>query len=112
MKAKYIPNSGDIIWMDLDPTLGKEQNGRRPVLVITDYIYNQFGLCVTLPISTKIKGYNTEVALQSSKKIEGVILTNHPRSHDWTSRKIKFIEKLDQGTLNAVKIRLKVLLSL
>ncbi len=112
MKKKYIPNDGDVIWMDLDPTLGKEQNGRRPVLVITDHLYNQYGLCVTLPISTKVKGYNTEVLLISKMKIDGVILTNHPRSHDWTSRNIKFIEAVDNQTLAAVRIRLKVLLGI
>ncbi|MBK8053371.1 MAG: type II toxin-antitoxin system PemK/MazF family toxin [Saprospiraceae bacterium] len=109
---KYIPNTGDIVWMDLDPTLGKEQQGRRPVVVITDAKYNQFGLCITLPISSKIKGYNTEVKLPTKMQIEGAILTNHPRSHDWTIRNIKFIESLDGATFQSVKIRLKVLLGL
>jgi hypothetical protein len=45
-------------------------------------------------------------------QIEGVILTNHPRSHDWTIRNIKFIESLDGEIFQSVKIRLKVLLGL
>lgn len=109
---QYIPKTGDIVWMDLDPTLGKEQQGRRPVLVITEAGYNQFGLCITLPISSKIKGYNTEVKLPSKMQIEGVVITNHPRSHDWTIRNIKYIETLDSEIMQSVKIRLKVLLGL
>lgn len=31
---------GDIVWANLDPTLGREQSGRRPVLVISDEEFN------------------------------------------------------------------------
>lgn len=32
---------GDIVWAELDPTVGNEQAGRRPVLVISSNIFNQ-----------------------------------------------------------------------
>ena len=32
---------GDIVWADLDPTLGNEQTGRRPVLVLSNDIFNE-----------------------------------------------------------------------
>jgi mRNA interferase MazF len=32
---------GDIFWADLDPTLGHEQSGRRPVLVLSEDVFNQ-----------------------------------------------------------------------
>lgn len=32
---------GDIYWAELDPTVGNEQAGRRPVLVISDNIFNE-----------------------------------------------------------------------
>ena len=110
MKNTYIPDCGDLVWMDLDPTLGKEQQGRRPVVVITPKAYNQFGLCITVPVTTKIKGYNTEVALPAGCEVEGVVLSNHPRSHDWMKRNIKFIESLDDKTVQAIQLRLKALL--
>lgn len=31
---------GDIVWADLDPTVGHEQSGRRPVLVLSDDVFN------------------------------------------------------------------------
>ena len=31
---------GDIVWADLDPTLGHEQAGKRPVLVLSEDIFN------------------------------------------------------------------------
>lgn len=110
MKNTYIPDCGDLVWMDRDPTLGKEQQGRRPVVVITPKAYNQFGLCITVPVTTKIKGYNTEVALPTSCEVEGVVLSNHPRSHDWKKSHIKFIKRLDNKTVQAIQLRLKALL--
>lgn len=32
---------GDIVWADLDPTKGHEQSGRRPVLILSNEIFNQ-----------------------------------------------------------------------
>ena len=112
MKNTYIPDCGDLVWMDLDPTLGKKQQGRRPVVVITPKAYNQFGLCITVQVTTKIKGYNTEVGLPAACEVEGVVLSNHPRSHDWMKRNIKFIESLDDKTVQAIQLRLKALLGI
>ena len=32
---------GDVFWADLDPTRGRKQTGRRPVLVISHDIFNE-----------------------------------------------------------------------
>src|ERR1700722_1835992 len=32
---------GDIVWADLDPTLGDEQAGRRPVLILSQDVFNE-----------------------------------------------------------------------
>ena len=32
---------GDIYWADLDPTKGHEQSGQRPVLILSNDIFNQ-----------------------------------------------------------------------
>ncbi len=50
--------------------------------------------------------------LFSKNKIEGKILTHHPKSYHWTMRNIKYIESIDGETLHVIKIRLKVLLGL
>lgn len=31
---------GEVYWADLDPTLGHEQSGRRPVLVLSEDVFN------------------------------------------------------------------------
>ena len=32
---------GDILWAHLDPTVGHEQSGRRPVLILSHEVFNQ-----------------------------------------------------------------------
>lgn len=32
---------GDIVWAALDPTIGREQSGRRPVLVLSPEVFNE-----------------------------------------------------------------------
>jgi mRNA interferase MazF len=57
MSKKYIPDQGDIIYITLDPSLGHEQKGRRPAVVLSSIKYNQLTeLCLVVPITSKTKG--------------------------------------------------------
>ena len=59
MKRDYIPDAGDIVWMDFDPQAGHEQAGHRPALVLSPAVYNgRIGLLLCCPMTTKIKGYS------------------------------------------------------
>jgi len=95
----YIPEEGDIIWIDLDPQAGCEQKGHRPAVVLSPISYNQRGLVLICPIRTKEKGYSFELRVPDNLSTEGVILVNHIKSLDWKERKAKFIEKIDRQTL-------------
>lgn len=89
---KYIPERGDIIWLDFTPTKGREQNGVRPAFVVSPKIYNaKVGLALVCPITSHKKGYPFEVACDFSK-IDGVILADHIRSVDWKARHAKFVD--------------------
>ena len=58
MKRDYIPDAGDIVWMDFNPQAGHEQAGHRPALVLSPAVYNgRIGLLLCCPMTTKIKGY-------------------------------------------------------
>ena len=41
MVTNYIPQRGDIIWLDFNPQAGHEQAGKRPALVLSPKEYNQ-----------------------------------------------------------------------
>ena len=57
MAQPRAPRRGEIWMVDLDPTRGHEQAGRRPALVLSATMFNQgpAGLVVVLPITSKDK---------------------------------------------------------
>lgn len=105
----YIPERGDIVWLDFNPQLGHQQRGRRPALTLSFSTYNEkVGLALFCPITSKIKGYPFEVEV-SSKNINGCILSDQIKSLDWTVRNLEFIEKIEDHLLGEVIANLKVL---
>jgi len=109
--GNYIPDRGDLIWLDFDPQSGHEQRGKRPALVLSPGAYNaKTSLCICLPITSKIKGYPFEVALSSEKKIRGVILSDQVKSLDFRARNAQFIEKVSSEIFEKVQKNICLLL--
>lgn len=99
----YIPQRGDIVWLNFQPQAGKEQSGRRPSVVLSNSNYNKIvGLAILCPITSKEKGYPFEVALPDKFPISGVILVDQVKSLDWRIRKAEFIGKLDTITMDKI----------
>lgn len=93
MVKKYIPNQGDIIYVDLNLTKGHEQRGSRPAIVISNNIFNMYTkMVIVCPITSNTKDFPTHYVLTDTKKIKGAVLCEHIRSIDYESRNIKFIE--------------------
>src|SRR5438128_12170145 len=88
----YVPHRGDFVWIDLDPTLGHEQAGRRPALVLSDRIYNaRSHLFAACPITAKQKGYTAEIPLPDGCPVRGVILADQLKFLDWSRRNVELI---------------------
>lgn len=101
---KYIPNKGDILWLDFEPQKGKEIKKMRPALILSPQEYNIHGLAIACPITSKVKGYPFEVKIKN-EKIDGAILADHVRNLDWKERKAKFIAKASrEEMLNVLKL--------
>lgn len=59
---------GDVLWAELDPTQGREQAGRRPVLVISHDVFNErSGTVIALAITSQAQraGFPLTVELLS-----------------------------------------------
>ena len=109
----YVPERGDLAWLDFTPQMGHEQAGRRPALVLSHGLYNgRAGLAVVCPITSQIKGYPFEVALPPDLPIEGCVLSDHLKSVDWKQRKAAFIGRVGPEVLTAVLNRIGPLLGL
>jgi mRNA interferase MazF len=106
----YIPERGDIVWLDFNPQLGHEQRGRRPALAISFRAYNEkIGLALFCPITSKVKGYPFEVEIEL-KKIKGSVLSDQVKSLDWRERNIEFIEKIGDKKMEEVIEKIEVLI--
>lgn len=58
----------DIYWANLNPSRGREQKGRRPVVIISGNAMNDnLGIFIICPISTKIKNYVGCLTLRKNK---------------------------------------------
>lgn len=108
--VNYIPRRGDIVWLEFNPQIGHEQSGIRPALIVSDEIYNKkTGLCLAMPITSKVKDYPFEVSVDT-KKIKGVILSDQIKSLDFKSRKARFCDKIDDKTFENALYKLSLLL--
>ncbi len=89
--SAYMPDAGDLIWTDFDPTRGREQAGRRPALVVSPAAFTEnTGLVVVCPITSRIRPFPTSVVLPSGSPITGEILTSHIRSIDTQARPVRY----------------------
>lgn len=102
--GSYIPDRGDIVWLDFTPQAGHEQRGKRPALILSPKIYNQkTSLCICLAITSKIKGYPFEVPLPPNISIEGVILSDQIKNLDFKARDATFVCTVSKDTIETVQ---------
>jgi mRNA interferase MazF len=106
----YVPESGDVVWLEFDPQAGHEQAGHRPALVISPASYNaKTGLMVCCPMSTKIKGHPFEVATEVSG-VASVVLSDQVKSLDWKVRHAKKKGSVSAEVMMHVRAKIKALL--
>ena len=106
----FVPKRGDIVWLQFNPQSGHEQTGHRPALVLSPREYNRrVGLALLCPITSKVKGYPFEVAV-NVKSIKGVILSDQVKSLDWQARKAKLIARVSEDILAEVMAKLHALI--
>ena len=90
----YIPDKGDIVSLDFDPSAGKEIMKRRPAYVISQKIFNEHtGSAVVAPITSTVREMQLEVVLPDNVSTEGAILMHQMKSLDFENRAVEFIEK-------------------
>ncbi|HEV7375635.1 MAG TPA: type II toxin-antitoxin system PemK/MazF family toxin [Pyrinomonadaceae bacterium] len=58
---------GDILWANLDPTLGREQSGLRPVLVLSQNVFNdRSGTVIAVALTSRQPGAGFPLTLELS----------------------------------------------
>ncbi len=108
----FVPDVGDVVWIEFDPQAGHEQAGHRPELVLSPLQYNRkTGLMVCCPLSSKVKGYPFEVQLEVDGQ-DCVVLCDQVKSLDWTVRRAKHKGAAAESVMQEVRGRIKALLAI
>jgi len=111
---RLIPDRGDILHLDPDPVLGREQQGQRYVLVLTTADFNRFGLALVAPITqggrfARENGFTVSM-MGAGTNTQGVVLCNQVRMLDFKHRGEKVIEKVPEMIIDDVLARVRALL--
>ncbi len=107
--ARFVPDAGDIVWLEFHPQAGHEQAGHRPAFVLSPAAYNRkTGLMLCCPMTTQVKGYPFEVAVAGNP--QGVALADQVKSLDWKARKAKRKGRAAPAELAEVRAKIKALL--
>ena len=106
-----VPARGEIWFVQLNPVSGREQQGARPVLVVSDKEFNRLGLCVICPVTqggqqSRYAGFAVTL-MGAGCETQGVVMCNQPRTVDLASRGARFVEYIGDDLLDEVLGRLQ-----
>lgn len=110
------PSRGEIWLVSLDPTVGREQAGMRPALIVSVNTFNHgpAELVVLVPITTKCKNIPLHVALSPLET--GLSCVSFAKCEDLRSVSLKRLDRclgaVASGTMQLVEDRLRILLDL
>ena len=111
VRTFYIPNRGDIVWLNFSPSRGHEQKGKRPALILSLKDYNErSGLAIVCPITSKKKGYPFEVEF-SARRINGIILADQLVSIDWKERAATLVDRVPAEVITEVQEKASLLIN-
>jgi mRNA-degrading endonuclease toxin of MazEF toxin-antitoxin module len=105
---------GDIYMVSLDPTLGHEQKGTRPVLVVSPDRFNTFTrVPIVVPITsggsfTRNAGFTVSLT-EAGTRTSGVVRCDQPRPLDVAARNGRKLESVPQSILDEVLAKLATL---
>ena len=112
------PAEGDVLEIDSDSPIGHEQQGRRPVLVVSvNELQTALGLAMVCAITTH-GGRSTgarnqlEVPIPPGLPVKGVVLPHQLRTIDCKARRSETLCAIPRATLRMTRARLRVLLGI
>ncbi|MFH0352454.1 MAG: type II toxin-antitoxin system PemK/MazF family toxin [Chromatiales bacterium] len=106
-----IPGRGEIWHVNLSPVAGKEQQGLRPVLVVSDKEFNRSGLVLVCPVTQggpRFAGFAVSL-MNTGTETQGVVMCNQPRTIDYAARAARFVEDAPDYVIDDVLARLQTL---
>jgi len=111
----YLPNRGDIVYLDFDPSSGQEMKGPHFGLILSSKVFNQRGLAMICPISqgaaAEARTYGTVVTLMGAgTDTQGAVHCHQLKSLDWRTRRVRLKETVPQHIVDEVLARIESIL--
>jgi mRNA interferase MazF len=101
--AAYIPRKGDFVTVDFDPQSGHMQKDRRPVLVVSNDLFNKAtGLCMACPVASTRRDYPFHVSIPEGLDVAGVVMVEQIRPLDFQARGVKHLGPAPERVLDEV----------
>ena len=111
MAGPYVPDTGDIVWVQFNPQAGHEQAGHRPALVLSPAAYNKArGMMICCPMTSQINGYPFETIV--SRTPPSAVLVDQIKSIDWKARGAKKKGAASLAIIAEVRAKVSALLGL
>ena len=109
MAPGYVPEAGDIVWLEFDLHSGHQQASHCPAVVLSPSSDNgRAGMITRCPTTTRIKGYPFKVALAGAPR--SVVLAGQVKSQDWRARKASRKGRVSSTELAQVRTTLPALI--
>jgi len=98
-------SQGDIVIVDFDPSLGHEQKGKRPAIVVSNNTFHArtLGLAILAPITSSIRnGFPLHVTLDNRTITQGQIMCEQLKTMDVAARNLRIVEQMPPDLLDRV----------
>lgn len=98
------PKQGDVLWVNLNPTQGHEQRGKRPVLVVSNDDFNKLcgGMVKVVSITSTMRRFPLHLSLPDNLPIHGMVKLEQERSVDLGYRGFEYTCHVPQDFMNKV----------
>jgi len=104
---------GQIIKIDFNPSIGHEQAGYRPAVVISnEFSIAHHNVVYICPITNTNKPYPTHIPLDERTATTGVVLCEHMKSVDLTERRFSYVEDMPPDIFERVVFAVSSLIRL
>ena len=91
--VKGVPRQGEIIRLNLNPRIGHEQQGFRPVIVLSNNIVSKYSnVVIVAPISTTLRRLPLYCDLPDGLITTGTVLLDQLVTLDYKARSFQFVE--------------------
>jgi mRNA interferase MazF len=110
--SEYIPKQQDILWIDFDPSKGKEIQKKRPAVVVSSSGYIKYtGFVAVCPITNGAKNLLEAGILEKvvEREVQGYVNPLQLHTFDYKQRKVKFIAKMNDFSFFRVKQKVQVI---